>query len=139
MFATRKHVAVTLPVVVVLTTACASVQPVQDPSRFIAEANPAVVYVTHSNRAQLAIEAPRVSGDTLMGTWQGRDGPIAIPLSQVTAMSARQHDRRRTTFFAIGVATVTLVGIYAIIEANSGEELVCDYDPWPPKCEGVVN
>jgi hypothetical protein len=133
MISNRNRLAVILPVAVVLN-ACASVQTVKEPSRFIAEAHPAVVYVVHRNRAQLAIESPRVSGDTLVGTWQGRARPIAIPLSEVTGMAARQRDAMRTTFLAVGVATLAGVGIFAIVEKNSGEELNCSYHTWPPVC-----
>jgi hypothetical protein len=126
---------VALAGVLVGAAACATVQSVREPARFIAETNPAVVYVTHKNRALLTIANPRVSGDTVLGVWEGSSRPIAVALSQVTGVRARQPNRMRTTLLIGGVATFTAVAIYAIAELNSGEPLVCDYAYWPPRCQ----
>jgi hypothetical protein len=113
--------------------ACASVQPVREPARFIAETNPKVVYVTHRNRSLIAIGQPRISGDSLLGVWEGSARPVGVPLSQVTSIQARQHNKTRTTLFIVGLTAFTAGTAYALALAGNGEPKYCDYTSWPPR------
>lgn len=117
---------------------CKSLQPIHEPAQFIAAANPPVVYVTAKNRALLAIELPRISGDTLHGTWQATGNAIAVPLSRVERIEAPQRDGKRTFAFAAGATIVGGVLIYALAQSSSGQDIGCSYHTWPPRGCGAT-
>lgn len=117
---------VSLAAVLLGSAACRSVQPVMQPSQFIPRANPEVVIVTYNDNSEVPVAQPRMSGDTLLGTWQGLGEPVAVPMSQVQRIDAVQRDRKRTTLLIAGLTAVTAAGVYALIQATSGSD-VCDY------------
>jgi hypothetical protein len=119
----------------VATAACSSVQPIREPVQFIAASSPSLVYVTHRNRSVLAIANPRVSGDTLHGTWAGETRPVALPLSQVQSVEALQRDRKRTAFLVAGLGIFTGVAVYAFLQNDAGREpWECDWNSALPRC-----
>ena len=119
-----------LPVIVVVPLlACATIQPVQDPARFVTESRPPVVYVTHASRAIIVVADPRVTGDTLRGVWADRrDRPVALPLAQIRRMDARQRDGTRTALFmdvtTPAVAATQFTAYMALLN------LVITYSAW---------
>lgn len=119
-------------------TACKSLQPLHEPAQYIATAHPPVVYVTAKNRAQIAIEQPRMSGDTVHGTWVGTGQSIAVPLSRVERMFAPQHDSKRTIVFAAGAVVAGGVLIYALAQSSTGQDIGCSYHTWPPRGCGAT-
>lgn len=121
-----KSVRVPLAVILLGSAACRSVQPVMEPSQFIPQANPTLVIVTYKDNSEVPVAQPRVSGDTLLGTWQGLDEPVAVPLNQVQRIDALQRDRKRTTLFIAGLTAFTAAGVYALIQATTGGDN-CDY------------
>ena len=89
---------------------CTSVQRVQEPGRFIPQARPNLVVVVYNDNSQVPVSGPRVSGDTLLGTWAGLGEPVAVPLNQVRRIEAVQRDKRKTTLLIAGIVAGT-VGI----------------------------
>lgn len=133
-----KRVSLAAVLVVPLTSACMSLQPIREPAHYIATSHPQVVYVTATNRAQLAIELPRVSGDTLHGTLQGTGGPIAVPLSRVASVQTPQRDGKRTFALAAGATVVGAVLVYALAQSSTGDDIGCSYHTWPPRGCGAT-
>lgn len=117
------------------TTGCSSLQPVQAPAEFIAAARPPVVFVTHRNRALIVIANPRVAGDTVYGTWFGETRPVALPLSHVQSVAARQRDRKRTVLLVAGLTVLSGTAVYAFVQsANGHNDWHCDYNSAVPVC-----
>lgn len=108
-------------------TACASVRPVSDPQAFIPQANPRVVYVTHASGALLTIRGPRVTGDSLLGTWEGAAQTLALPLREVARVEAMQRDKTRTVLAIAGITVVTGALAY-LITRESGPSRPCGFD-----------
>ncbi len=99
--------------------ACTSVRSVQ-PAQFIPQHAPALVWVTTTSSALVAVAQPRIDGDTLRGMWAGSQRPVAIPLNGVQSMQAKAPSNVRT---AILVGTLGLVAggtIWSMIQKNSG-------------------
>ena len=113
------------------TVACTSVQQVREPAQFIPQAKPAVVVVFYHDNAQVPVADPRISGDTLLGTWAGLGEPVAVPLSEVRRMEAVQRSSSRTTFLIAGLTALTVGGVYAI-SSMGGSGSVCDAAYAPP-------
>lgn len=129
------HVRATMSLAALACTACASVRPVQDPARFIADTRPNVVYIVHANRSLITIANPRVRGDTLHGTWADQPGrTLAVPMQQVHSMVARQPDGKRSALLLAGAGTLAAVAVFALVTNSSGEPLDCSYHTWPPPC-----
>jgi hypothetical protein len=114
---------------------CSSLQPVREPAHFITQTKPAVVYVTHRSRAVLVIAHPRISGDTVHGTWPDQPRPIAVPLSQVQSIEAVRRDGKRTAMLVAGLTILSGVGVYALVQnANGRDDWTCDYNTAVPRC-----
>ena len=113
---------------------CSSVQQVRQPGQFIPQARPALVVVTYNDNSQVPVSSPRVSGDSLLGTWAGLGEPVAVPLSQVRRIEAVQRDGKRTTLLIAGIVAGTVAGGYALsLAVQSGR--ACDYSYSPPTVE----
>ena len=110
---------------------CATVQPIREPSQFIPQAKPNLVVVIYNDNSQVPVSEPRMSGDTLFGTWLGVGDPVAVPLSQVRRIDAVQRDKKRTTLMIAGVTLLAAGGVYALaIAGKSGH--ACDLTYKPP-------
>lgn len=111
--------------VVAVVTGCASVQPLWQPERFIAERTPEVVYVTTRTQRVTAVAQPRVVGDTLYGVTDASH-EVAIPLSEV-GVAARRLNVGRTVMLVVGITGFT--GMAAVALAGGGHDTgwYCDY------------
>jgi len=120
---------VRVPLVAALvgSLACVSVQPLRDPAQSIPKANPDVVFVTYNDNSKIPLVQPHVSGDSLYGTWQGLNEPVATPLSAVRLIEAKQPNSRRTVAMVAGLAAVTAGAIWTFSLVTKGTEW-CD---WP--------
>ncbi len=58
-----------------IVSACTAVREVQ-PAQFIPQHGPALVWVTTTSSALVAVASPRIDGDTLRGMWAG--SPILV-------------------------------------------------------------
>jgi hypothetical protein len=107
---------------------CASIQPVRDPASFISDAKPAVVYVTHNNGALLTIAQPRVSGDTLLGTWQGAEQSLALSFNELKEVQAMRRDKVRTTFLITGVSLIGVALAYQLVRNSGDGQEPCNFE-----------
>jgi len=89
-----------------MVPACTAMREVQ-PAQFIPQHEPALVWVTTTSEAVIAVAHPRIDGDTLRGLWTGLRKPLAIPLNGVQTVHARASSPVRT---AVLVGAVGLVG-----------------------------
>lgn len=105
---------------------CATVQPVREPTQFIPQSRPSVVVVFLKDNSQVPVAEPRMSGDTLFGTWLGVGEPVVMPLSGVQRIDAIQRDKRRTTLMIAGLSVMTAAGIYALVQVATNNGPACD-------------
>jgi len=122
---------VMLPCVIVGAAGCMSLQPVQTAAQFIPKKNPRIVWVTYSDNSIVPVAQPRISGDSLIGTWQGLSEPVAIPLREVKLMQAPQRDRQKTTMMAISLGALATLGIVAIVIKKGNAAPKCTVEPQP--------
>ena len=113
---------------------CSSVQAVREPGQFIPQARPNLVVVTYNDNSQVPVSGPRVSGDTLLGTWAGLGEPVVVPLNHLRRIEAVQRDKRKTTLLIVGIAAGTLAASYALSLAVKSSKH-CDYSYQPPTVE----
>ena len=106
--------------------ACVSVQPLRDPAQSIPKVAPQVVYVTYNDNSKIPVSQPHVSGDSLYGTWQGVNEPVATPLNMVRLIEAKQPNPKRTTAMVVGLAAVTAGAIWTFSLITKGTEW-CDW------------
>lgn len=100
---------------------CTAVRTVGDPSRFIAETHPKVIYVLHNSGAVVDVEQPQMRGDSLVGNRYGLSRSVAIPMSQIQRIVAVQPDKTRTILAITGItAASAALGYLIIIGEQSG-------------------
>jgi hypothetical protein len=122
--------------------ACASVQPVLQPAEFIPRTNPDLVLVVYKDNSEVPVAKPRLVGDTLVGTWVGVNEPVAVPLSEVQRIDAKQRSGKRTALLIAGVAVMAAGGIYGIIRVTDNRFFDvttlqdCEDNPEAPGCPG---
>ena len=104
--------------------ACTTVREVAH-ARFIPQHRPALVWVTTTSNAILAVAQPQIDGDTLRGTWAGTQTPLAIPLHRVKSVHAKTPARART------VLVVATVGLMAGIMFRPTHSTSAPVDPCP--------
>ena len=104
----------------VLVTACSSMQPVAQPREFLQSRQPSVVWLSQeSQQTMVSVDAPRLIGDSIVGFVEGEY--VEIPITSVRGMQARQYSRGRTAAFIVGlvgVAVAMLVVVSGGIGAN---------------------
>jgi hypothetical protein len=106
---------------------CARVREVFEPTQFINEKRPQVVYVIQRSRATVTIVDPHVSGDTVIGKAFSDGSPLAVPFSDVHSVSAVRVDGVRTVLLAAGLSGATALMLYAFLGSSSGGPTVfCD-------------
>ena len=111
---------------------CATLQPVKNPVQFIPRANPQLVFVTYINRTKMFVAQPRVSGDSLFGTMHGRPHAVAVPLSQIRLIQARQLDWTRTGWLIAGLTVAAASSVWALGQTGAGES--CDNSYYRETC-----
>jgi len=113
---------------------CMSVRPVMQPAQFIPQANPDVVLVIYKDNSEVSVAKPRMSGDTLVGTWLGLGEPVSAPMSQVQRIDARQRDKTRTTLLIAGIAAFTAASVYTVAKVanKSGFDCPQPQPEWNP-------
>ena len=119
-----------------MTSACMTLRPVQSPGQYIPKSNPPVVYVTYTDNSIVPVSQPKISGDTLLGTWAGLAEPVTIPFRDIQLVQAKQPDRGKTRMLIIGLTAVTAAGLYAIIKGTGDRPAPCtvQYTPISDPC-----
>jgi hypothetical protein len=107
---------------------CASIQPVRDPATFITDVKPSEIYVTHNNGALLTIAQPRVSGDTLVGTWKGAEQSLALSFNDLKEVQAMRRDNIRTTFLITGVSLIGVALGYQLVRNSGNGQQPCGFE-----------
>ena len=102
-------------------TACTSLQPVAEPSGYVAQKNPAFVVITTTNEDQepLVVSRPQVENGNLIGTAEGE--LASIPMVEIRTVRAVQRDNRKTMFAIIG--GVALTGLVTYVSFLKGKEI----------------
>ena len=95
-------------------TACTVVAPVQSPFKYVAGQQPQRIWITRTDGSTMAVNAPRVAGDTLFG-FEGVKFH-EIPLETIYQVRAVQSAPTRTAGLAIGLG---IVAVGAYLEMNS--------------------
>ena len=116
---------------------CATLQPVEQPARFIPDRNPQVVYVTFKNESRVTLARPLVRGDSLVGTVEGVSHPVAAPLSHIQRVEALQRNPGRTRWLVVGIGALTVVGAFVLAQPAVGGELGCDATYYRSECYGT--
>jgi hypothetical protein len=114
---------VTLPgllSVVVAVAACTTVRRVQ-PVEYLAVNTPDVVWVTRANNTVVPVAEAEVAGDTLRGTWEGKQEPVAIPLGDIQSVQAKTPDHTKTALLATTVGVALVSSVYIIWISKAGE------------------
>jgi hypothetical protein len=105
-------------VLLVTMTACTSMQPVASPKEFLQTRKPPTVWLSRDvSQAMVAMDGPRLQGDSIVGFVEGEY--TEIPLSNVKAMQARQYSKGKTTAFVVGVTGV-VIGALLLVKAGLG-------------------
>jgi len=108
-------------VLLLAMTACTSLQPVAEPSGFVAQKSPSFVVVTTVEQDQdpIVVSRPQVEGGNLVGLFEGE--PASIPMATIRTFSAVQPDKRKTMFAIIG--GVALTGVVAYLGFRNGSRI----------------
>lgn len=108
-------------VLLLTMTACTSLQPVAEPSGFVAQKNPSFVVVTtvEQDRDPIVVSRPQVEGGNLVGLFEGE--PASIPMTTIRTFSAVQPDKRKTMFAILG--GVALTGVVAYLGFRNGSRI----------------
>jgi hypothetical protein len=101
-----------------MMTACSTMQPVAQPRDFLEARSPSVIWLSKSSDPNLvALDGPKLMGDSIVGFIEGEYTEIA--LSQIKQIQAKQYSRSRTTAFLIGAGAVA-VGLFFVIQGGHG-------------------
>jgi hypothetical protein len=115
---------VVLAGVVLALAGCKTVQNVQ-PTVYIPEHNPPVVWVTYLDNSFVPVSSPKIVGDSLVGTWQGLSEPVAISLKEIQTVQAKMPSPKRTIILA-SVLTLAVGGaVYSITQGANGPQDTC--------------
>jgi hypothetical protein len=99
-------------VLLLTMTACTSLQPVAEPSGYVAQKSPSFVVVTTVEQDQdpIVVSRPQVEGGNLVGMMEGE--PATIPMTTIRTFRAVQPDKRKTMFALIAGAALTGAVVY---------------------------
>jgi hypothetical protein len=108
--------------------ACSSVQKVQ-PAEYIPQHSPAIVWVTYNDQSFVPVAQPRIVGDSLLGTWQGLQEPVAISLKEIATVQAKLPSPKRTIILVGSLGVISTAVVYTLLTAgNGGKPGGCGFD-----------
>lgn len=122
-----RYARLTLSALVLGAVACSSVQTVRDPAQYMS-GRPDFVLAVFNDGSEMPISNPQLRGDTLFGTWQGLNEPVAAPLAQLRRIDAIQRDSKRTALLVVGLATASGVITYGFTRFTVNTGVVCSWD-----------
>jgi len=103
----------------VAAAACSSVQNVQ-PAEYIPQHSPAIVWVTYTDQSFVPVAQPRIVGDSLMGTWQGLQEPVAISLKDIATVQAKLPSPKKTIILVGSLGVISSAVVYTLMTAGNG-------------------
>jgi len=127
----RHLIAAALLPLVSLATACSAVRTVRSPAEFIPAKAPVVVWVTKTDHSVVPLERPQIKGDTLAGFFAGDS--IAMPLSSVHSIRARQPAPGRTLFLLGGLTVAAAVTTLETLRGKGTPPTMCTMED-PADC-----
>src|SRR6185503_1209357 len=103
--------------------ACSSMQSV--PVEFIPQAKPAYVQLTGQHGLHVAVERPRLSGDTIYGMASGNQ-ETAFPLRDIGSITTKRFSSARTALLiGSGVVLAGAATFFIALQGNSEPEYTC--------------
>jgi hypothetical protein len=106
--------------------ACSSVRPLAAPSTYIEQKRPATVWVADTAGEVLRLSGPSVRGDSIVGTLQGLNEPVVIPLTPEHAVFARQSSPSKTAGLVGAIGLLGGFVAWGIVEAQNGAKVCSD-------------
>ena len=108
-------------VLLLTMTACTSLQPVAEPSGYVAQKSPSFVVVTTVEEDQdpIVVSRPQVENGNLIGLTEGE--PATIPMTTIRTFRAVQPDKRKTMIAII--AGVALTGAVTYVSFLRGSRI----------------
>jgi hypothetical protein len=109
--------------------ACSSVQAV--PVEFLAQpqAKPTVVELKGQYGVRVAVQNPRLSGDTVYGTAPGGTREVVVPLQGIEQITTKRFSRARTALLIGGGAALAgMATFFIVVSGKSPPELDCGID-----------
>ena len=122
-----KATRVVLAALAMAAVGCSSVQQVRNPAEFLAT-HPDQILVTYEDRSEVPVAMPKLVNDTIVGTWDGLNEPVALPMSRIVRIDAVQKDSRRTALFIAGLVGATAVTAYGFSRESTDYGEICDYN-----------
>lgn len=124
-----------LAALVAVVAACTTVARVATPANYISAKQPAHIWVvTDPNQRAVTVDAPRVIGDTILGTVDGV--ATRIPLADGSSVRAEQFSVAKTLGLVLvsGAAVATGAALWRSMEASVSPPsgLPCRLDPGQP-------
>jgi hypothetical protein len=106
---------------------CTSVQHIQ-PTEYLENHTPQVVWVTYANNTVVLVANPEVRRDTLRGLLQGER--VKIPLSEIHGVQAKVRDHTKTAILAttLGVAVLSTMYVGFIGKGSGKAGIDCTGD-----------
>jgi hypothetical protein len=86
------------------------------PETLLSEEQPEQVQVRTTSHAEIVLDDPVVSGDTLYGTAPA--GRMAIPMSGVESLAIKKTDAGKTVLLVLGVIVAVNLAAYAYHKAT---------------------
>ena len=115
-----------LSLVSVGASGCVRVATVRSPGSFIAATQPQVVWLYWGSDSVMRVDAPRLIGDTVVGTVNGTY--TELPLTGVSKVTAVQVSAARTAALAtVGAAATIAALVVAFRHAGGGSAVACGY------------
>lgn len=99
--------------------ACTTVRPIK-PDDYIPKNAPDVVWVTSPDKKVVAVVDPLLAGDTLKGVRQGSQDSVAVPLTALQTVTAKQPDRLKTTLLLLGAGVAAYGILYEAYISQQG-------------------
>ncbi len=106
------------------------------PEQVVEEEQPSQVRVTTTDQSEVVLEAPRVSGDNLLGlgdrnvSWAGSiyavsdtGSALEIPLADISHLAVKKTNTTNSVLLGVGVAAAVaaFMGVIAFLSICSGE------------------
>ena len=108
--------------ILVTVTGCSTMQPVARPREYFQGRKPKTVWITkESANTMIAVTAPQLVGDSLVGFIEGEY--VEIPMGEVQGIQAKQYARGRTVGFILGMTAAAIAGLLLMGSGTGAPDL----------------